>query len=63
MLFGKWLIFDQMSRVGSRGRHPKCRPKNDRLELKCLCSSVVLKNSIIVLFADCEKKIAKSFLR
>ena len=33
MLFFLFLFFfftklDQMSRVGSRGRHPKCRPKN-----------------------------------
>ena len=28
MLFFFFTKLDQMSRVGSRGRHPKCRPKN-----------------------------------
>ena len=27
-LFSFFTKLDQMSRVGSRGRHPKCRPKN-----------------------------------
>ena len=32
-LFLFFTKLDQMSRVGSRGRHPKCRPKKDCLKV------------------------------
>ena len=37
MLFFFFTKLDQMSRVGSRGRHPKCRPKNWVKEGRLYC--------------------------
>ena len=54
MLFSFFSFFtklDQMSRVGSRGRHPKCRPKN---------ISKLLREHILCLFLgliDYKKKL------
>ena len=57
MLFFSFSFFtklDQMSRVGSRGRHPKCRPK--KLVLTSVLNSAPSKYSLALLFEVALKR-------